>query len=494
MRVIWGLLIVTGIAIWSVWPMLQNPSRITDIGSDGALLTWIMNQPRLFEGTNFYPYHNTLAYSDRHLLTELATRLPVKLTGNPVVAFSFAMVLGQILTMLLIYLWWTLMFKNPWAACAAAVAFGLSQIRFEYQVHLQMWSMQYWLLGILVLWRRPTTVKIYLSFALLGLQFWESPLPVYFAILVLSAKCLVLRPKMTNHHVFGALLAALIIFPLAKTYLDVSREFHFQREIREAAHNAISIDDLWGHFASLGLYILFAIAILQLKRHPEQREGSRLDSSSSTQNDIKMLSAILIISLLLAFGPALKWHGQTIKIFHLPIPMPYAPAYYLIPGFTAFRTPSRWLFVTALAMSGLIAAGLGPRKFSKLKLIALLAVAILAGTHLIHIKDMPTPDHYPTVYQWLRKQPGKIVLELPVYTWPQEAIESYRMLYGLGTGKTWVNGYSGFTPPLVFQLAQSPFVPKGVDYVIVHMDQGQVGKIEGRLVWQDETTRVYSVH
>lgn len=472
MRVFWGLVIVFLVALWSVWPMLQNPSRVPDIGSDGVLIIWIMNQQRLFEGTNFYPYHNTLAYSDRFLLSELSTRLPVLLTYNPAVAFGFAMIFGQVLTMVLIYQWWSYLFKSPTSAAIAAIAFGLSQIRFEYQVHLQMWSMQYWLLGLLLIWRKPTKINIYLGFILLGLQFWESPLPVYFAITVL----LLMPQRWTKHHLVGLVLMGLIIFPMAKAYLGVSREFHFERDIREAAHNAISIDDLWGHFASFGLYILAAFALLL---RPKK---------------VNWLWGILIISLLLAFGPALKWQGKTIKVFHLPIPMPYAPAYYLVPGFGGLRTPSRWLFLTAFAMSGIIAAGLAKHRFSKIDILACLAIAILEGTLVTHVKDIPSPANYPAVYQWLESQPGKIVLELPAYTWPHEATETYRMLYNLEDNKTLVNGYSGFTPPLPYQLAKTPFVPVGVDYVVVHKDEGEVGKIKGRLVWQNETTSVYSVH
>ncbi len=141
MKVIWGLVIVVAVAIASVWPMVKNPSRVADFGSDGVLLIWIMNQPKLFTGNNFYPYKNTLAYSDRHLLSQLATRLPVLLAHNPAASAGFAMILGQVLTMVVVYLWWTYLFKNSWAAVVAAVALGLSQIRFEYQVHLQMWSM-----------------------------------------------------------------------------------------------------------------------------------------------------------------------------------------------------------------------------------------------------------------------------------------------------------------------------------------------------------------
>jgi hypothetical protein len=247
----------------------------------------------------------------------------------------------------------------------------------------------------------------------------------------------------------------------------VSREFGVQRSIREAAHNAISVNDLWGHFASPGLYLLFGLALI---KRPQKTMA---------------LWGLMLVPLLLAFGPALKWNSQTVKIFHLPIPGPYAPVYYLVPGFKALRTPSRWLLLSGFAVSGLIAATLSRHKFTTKDLVFGLVAAIAGGTFVYMVKDIPTPQHYPLVYKWLKSQPGKIVLELPVYTWPQEKIETYRMLYSLESGKTLVNGFSGFTPPRL---------KTKVDYLVVHRDEGAVDKIEGELVWQDETTSVYSMY
>lgn len=459
--------------------MVQNPSQVTDYGSDGVLLIWIINQKKLFDGNIFYPNQHTLAYADRQLLTHFSTRLLVQLHANPAVAFGYALIVGQLLTMTAIYLWWVYVFKNPGAAVIATVAVGLSQIRFEYQVHLQMWSMQYWILGTLLLWQsfqRPSPIKIYLGALFLGLQFWESPLPVYFAVLILGVGYWLLRPKLTKHHLLGMVLAGVILAPLAKVYLDVSREFHFVRDIREAAHNAISVNDLWRHFASPGLYLLAIVAFW----------GRRLRT--------RWLWVVLGASLILALGPALKWNSRTIKVGSLPIPMPYALAYYVVPGFEGLRTPSRWLFVSAFATSGLAAAGFARHRFSKLQVGACLLVAVVGGTSVSHVKALPAPQAYPPVYQWLKSQPGKVIVELPVFTWPNEETEIYRMLYSLGHGKVLVNGYSGFTPPSVYALAKNGQMPSGVDYVIVHPGAGDLGKIDGELVWHDETTSVYLRH
>ncbi len=53
-------------------------------------------------------------------------------------------------------------------------------------------------------------------------------------------------------------------------------------------------------------------------------------------------------------GPALKIHDQTIKIVGLPIPLPYGIAYYLIPGFQAFRASSRFIILLGFGLSLLI--------------------------------------------------------------------------------------------------------------------------------------------
>jgi hypothetical protein len=52
----------------------------------------------------------------------------------------------------------------------------------------------------------------------------------------------------------------------------------------------------------------------------------------------------------MSLGPVLKWSSQTIKIFHLPIPLLYTIFYYVFPGFNGFRTPSRFMLLFAFAI------------------------------------------------------------------------------------------------------------------------------------------------
>ena len=82
---------------------------------------------------------------------------------------------------------------------------------------------------------------------------------------------------------------------------------------------------------------------------------------------------------------------------------------------------------------------------------------------------------------------------MPAYSWPHEQIEVERMYYSLYHGKTLVNGFSGFTPPLVYRLAQDPLanLPGGVDYIIDHRSGLQ---IPGKIVYKDEKNTVYSNH
>lgn len=458
--------LVIGIGLWSVWPMVKDKRLISNTGSDAWLITWIMNQPLLsFEGNVFYPYKNVLGYSDMFKLSKI-------LSGG---WFALAMVIGQVATMLVVYLWWVHFAKaSRTGAAIGAIVFGLTQIRWEYQVHLQMWSMQYWLMavGFIFLWLRNGGVwKLYLGTVLLGLQIYESPLPVYFAAAVLSAQGSVLRRKINKHLVIACGLFFIIIFPAVWVYRGVAKEFGFRRDIREAAHNSIGVDDLWGRFWSPGLVVLLAVALLRDRKLGE----------------VKWLGIILIFSLVMAMGPVVKWQGKTVKLFDKAIPLPYAAAYYTVPGWQGFRTPSRWLWLSAFAASGLIAGGLKNVKGKKLWLGV--GVAIIGGTKLTNVVSLP--EEIPNVYKWLKDQPGKTVLELPAHTWPREQIEVGRMYYSLYHGKTLVNGFSGFTPPLVYQLAKDPigYVPVGTDYIVVH---DKSFTLPGKILYEDEEDTVYS--
>ena len=520
------LIIVIFFAVASVWPVFKNLGTVGDFGTDGELIVWITNQTiqkvtgnfREFErgnfsiwsGNIFYPYNNILGYSDLFMISALWAIIPVIVTGNPAVTAGVGLLVGQILTMIISYFWFKEMSLNRWAAAVSAVAFGWAQVRWHYQVHLQMWNMQYFLGSAFCFWKFIKTNNFKWGIGggiLLGLQAWESLLPVYFGlsttliILISNNKFLMIKKFQYLKRVFMVALTAItIMLPVILLYAGVSREFGVERSIREVAHNGLSVDDTWGWFGSIGIIALLILAIIQITNHKLQE----------TNKDLKWLVGLAIFGYVMALGPTLKWGGQTVKLGNMPIPLPYVAAYYTVPGFKALRTPSRWIWLTGFAVSGMVAIGLSTSPLRRrnnsplhpslklregnfgdlfkkgLGVVGCLAVATLGGVSLAKYRVLPSPQEYPEVYKWIKNQPGEIVLELPRGI---EALEHRRMFYSIWTGKTLINGSSGFNPP---EIEIKP------DYIIVHLDEMQdtnskIQTIGGHVVYTDENAVVYKL-
>src|SRR3989344_6340772 len=86
------------LALYSVWPVAAKIKSSLHIGHEDVLLTWIINEniekipndiPNLFNGNIFFPYKNTMAYSDLFLPSSLISFFPVKMLGSYLVAFNF---------------------------------------------------------------------------------------------------------------------------------------------------------------------------------------------------------------------------------------------------------------------------------------------------------------------------------------------------------------------------------------------------------------------
>ncbi len=446
--------------------MVKCLSCVADFGRDGWLINWIINTSgkniyglhsgditHIFDGGIFYPYRHVLAYSEMFFITALWTYPIGFWIQNPGIVSGLALVSGQLLTCLIIYKWWKKMSGNGWAAMIGTLAFGLSRIRFEYQVHLQMWSMQYWLLGTYLVWSYFTdrkSWKLFLGFGVLGLQVWESLLPIYFAGVVLGVnfifyhKLLIFNKfEFLRKLIAATLLGGMIAMPPLLTYLGVGREFNFQRSIREAANNSLAINDIWKEFASPGLYILLLIAAVQITNH-------KFQITEENGRNMKWLGLVMLASLILAFGPVVKWGTKTVKIGgKIPVPLPYAAAYYVIPGFGALRTPSRWIWVSGWAASGLIAIAISKIQIANHKshilgILGCVTVAVAGGTGITRVRALPTPGQAPEVYKWLGSQPGKVMVILPM---AEQEWEMERLPDIFVHNKMTLNGYSGFYPP-----------------------------------------------
>jgi len=385
--------------------------------------------------------------------------------------------------MLVLYFWFKEISGNNWASVVGSVALGLSQIRWEYQVHLHTWGMQYWLLGtwLVIKWvKGEKWVKGVAGAVLLGAQMWESVLPTYFGLAVVGCWLAVNGKFEFKKIALAGVIAALIAWPVIKVYSGVAREMGFVRTIRDAANGGMSVDDVWGKFYSTGLYLLLMVAIVTEITHPNPSLYKR-------EGNFRWLLMVVVVGVVMALGPVLKWQGKTVKVAGYAIPLPYAIAYYAVPGLQASRTVSRWMWLAGFGMSGLIAVALSkpqipnPKKqtnfnyqFTRSKISRMMGImgcfgiAIVGGTHLVKYRELPRPENFPSIYRWLKDQPGKVILELPK---GGEDVELQRMYYSWLHGKKMVNGYSGFAPPPVDVKA---------DYVIIHKNDEESAVVDNR--------------
>jgi hypothetical protein len=550
------ILLVILAALYSVWPMVRCPACIADYGRDGLLVNWILNtagknlyglhsgiKSGLFDGRILYPYKQVLAYSDMLFLSSLWVYPAGVLLKNPAIVSGLALVIGQLATMLVIYLWWKKMSGNRWAAAIATIAFGLSQIRFEYQVHLQMWDMQYWLIGTWLIYSwlsddKKKDRKLFIGAGILGLQVWESILPVYFAGLIILVKVLE-AGKFWNKNIRKIFFAIIIFGIIAAVpllaYWNVGHQFNYQRSIRDAANNSLAVNDIWKEFASPGLYILLILSIWHLHTSPLKFPSPKIGEGSEERcRNVRWLVLILFTSLVIAFGPVLKWGSKTVKIGgRLPIPLPYAVLYYTVPGFGALRTPSRWIWVSGWAASGIIAIGLsnsfsglppnlgGRRKEGGMEiafaLIGMLLIVIVGGKGIKYVRTVPSPREAPEVYKWLNGQPGKLMVILPM---ANQEWEMERLPFIAVHNKMTLNGFSGFYPPQQVRLGEEltdnfpnnntfkELAELKVNWVVVDKtiynlqcainkeDCGRPGEIKkqaGKPAWEDSNYAVYKL-
>jgi signal peptidase I len=450
--------LIVVVTFWSLLPILKDPFHNVSGVVDSGLIVWVINQTvlkipsdigNIFNGNIFYPYKNTLAYSDMLIVSAILSYLPVKITGEPVFANTFTLVSGQILTITIIYLWWREISGNTWSSLIAALSFGLSQIRFVYSAHLQMWNMQWFLLSAYFFWKFDRSKKRYLFYLALlfaVIQAWESLFPLVLILLVdivvAHNDLQTLVKKYWRHFILIFSLFIILTFPVLSTYFQVAQEFSYVRPIREVAHFSMGVDELLGDYFSPALFGLFIFVVV-----------AKWKTLVKNKKELIWIMVVLVVSFIFALGPVLKWQGSTVKIFsNIFIPLPYGILYYVFPFLKAFRTASRYIWLTGFAMSGIIALGLKEFNFrkNKLALLAFFAIPIIFSGKITQIYKIPSKSEYPSVYSWLKEQPGDVILELPIYTWANGDItqkETNRMIFSLYHGKKLVNGYSGFFPP-----------------------------------------------
>jgi len=453
----WLIIILSALVlILFIYPSAARYSKDTlPDNNDTRLIAYIIGQVQenivhrqpLFYGRFFAPEQNTLTYSDLFLTSAVIT-LPFRLvTGSPVVIFNLAFIINSVLTISIAYLLFSYIFKNDWISTICTLLFTLSGIHLHYYAHLQMFSLWPFLLCIYLFLRyqkenRPVLLSVF--FLTLTAQIAESIFPAYLIFFTVFFLFLFSPKKNLKIIIYRALpfipFWAFLMFPYIKLHFSLPEA---TRPIRDAANFSLGLEQIFTLFRSYTVIGIFLLAIL-------------------AKTKAKPWLSIFFFSLIMSFGPVVKLLGHTVKIFGLPIPLPYTLFYYLFPGFNGFRTPSRFsilILFSAIIIIGYFLIPLIKKLKTRTKIVLTLFIfSLLLFEADLPLKGFPLNINMHPVYDEVKALPQEaIILELPIKLWsmPDHEIESIRSLYSLSHLHRRFGGFSGFNTNSWAELVQN---------------------------------------
>lgn len=424
------------LAIAATWPLVLHMSNYTVDKVDGLLITWILNwnifHPFNFNTNIFFPYANTLAFSDFQFPLALLSAPLVLLSKEPLVAYNFSILLGLALTGFSVYQFVKYLTGDSKAGLLAGIIFSFCPLRFGYLAHPQLlnfWPVVY---ATMFLWQKR--FKLFILFFVVAAT--TTPLFMYFLMFISLMGPISLMRKLG---LIG--LAGLATVPFLWHYWEVSRTFNYVRPITDAIHNSLQFPDLLnlrpgGTKAFLG----FGAAVFLT--------WGLWGPTTLSLRGVKIWVMMAIGSFVMALGPALHIFTNTIHVGPIPaVPLPYSLFYYLVPGFSGMRTPSRWIILAAFA--GTIAAAIGLKSKITNRILVLLVILVLLevpwGTKFY---EVPTARDFPPEQIWLKNNySGAPIVYFPIFGWwDRESREPLREYFSTISWRPMFNGFSGFSP------------------------------------------------
>lgn len=515
-------------AIYITYPLVFHIGSLVTGFGDELVIAWIQNwvihalltNPlSLFEANIYFPYHNTLAFSETFIVTSILA-MPVRfLSGQPISTVNFTLISSILLLGFSIYLLCFYLTKDFLASLFTGMMVIFSPAVLDYSVHLQLLSVECVPLSILFFLHFIKTKRtLFLGIALIFflLQFYNSLLPSFFIFFSLVTFCLFLirpyrkkvREYVTKTNILLLLITGAFMLPIAIPYLSVSQEFHYVRDIRDTIHFALQPEDFLypGNRTQLNTFLMNTFPTNRYSENSEFKPGylgvifSLLALFTIIyciryfkKNTVYVNSFFIValIGLILSLGPALHLARHTV---HIPfiVPLPYFIFYYLLPGFNGVRESGSWnmLFIIAIAVT--IALVLHTLLFKRSRTITYLVylflfIGIIIELSPLKLYPIMQKDNFPKVYSWLATtNPNTNIIELPIYNWNMQPFtehEMFREYFGTVDFRRTANGYTGFSPPpwQTFLITMDSTFPSkkavtelktlGITDVIIHTDE-----------------------
>jgi hypothetical protein len=490
-----SLLIFFLLASYLTFPLIFNLTNFTTGYGDEILIAWnqnwniynyVYNFPNILHifNTNIYfPYQNTLAYSDVYFTNSLIALIPVLILKSPIVANNINTIISLTLVGFFTFKLSKYLSKNNIISFLSGCLIIFSPAFLAWLLNLQVITIYFIPLAMLFLIKYLDSKKhkFFIGFLVaLVLQTYNSFMPGFFIVFASFFICMFFcfKNKQNYKIIFTKINLSLILFSflliaiIAIPYFRVSTQFSYVRDIRDTIHFALQPEDFMvtNNFSRLSpvlskLYfsdysigkhevrpaflgfvftIISIISIIYILKNWKK------------QNYVmRGLFTAALLGLLLSFGPFLHINRLTIhKPF--PIPLPYLVFYYLIPGFSGLRNSARFEIMYIIFILPVIAVFLKNllKKIQKEKatifIICLIIFTVLEFNSPMIFYPIPQIKDFPKVYAYLSSTPkSTVVAHMPIYNWntPHSNNELLRQYYSTQNFRNMINGGSGFSPP-----------------------------------------------
>lgn len=520
------------LACFITFPLIFNLASITTGYGDELIIAWnhnwdiynfsfnVQNLLHIFDANTFFPYHNSLAFSDVYFMDSILALIPVILLNSPIVANNFTIIISLTLVGFFTYLLSFSITKEKLISFLAGILVIFSPAYLSELTHIQIIAIYFVILSIIFLINFLQTKKTFyfiLFLIFFVFQIYNSFMPGFFIAFSSVLICLfyLLEDKkrakflFTKKHIFLLLISIAVILPIIIPYYKVSKEFNYVRDLRETIHFALQPEDFLSTstFSRLEPLLSQVSFTKDLAGKGEVKPGFigltfsilvivsffYIIKNWKKQNYIvKGIFAASILGFLLSLGPFMHLGRLTIHN-PFPIPLPYLIFYYIVPGFKGIRNSARFEMLFIIMAAPMVAVFLKESLKNiplniKYGLILLLAfLAILEFNFPIKYYPLPQIKDFPKVYSWLSTTPkSTVIIEMPIYNWsmaPYSSDEYRREYYSTAHFRKTVNGASGFSPfpwqvMVTNLLATFPSKDSikelsriGVNLIIVHKDE-----------------------
>jgi hypothetical protein len=468
------------VALVMTYPLWVHPGRTlpSDL-NDTLLTTWIISWDSqrmlhglrgLWEAPFYYPYHNSLAFSENLLGLAIFVAPVFWVTENPVLTYNVAFLLSFALAGLGMYLLAGALVRNRAAALIAAIFFAFCPLRMSHVSHIQMVATGWIPIALFGLHRYFSTRRArWLAVFVAGylLQVLSN---MYMAYMLAVPVVIVIaaglwrdagrwRPA-AHIALAGAAIVALLL-PLVVRYHSARADYRQVRGIHEIDANAADLRSYLVGKRSVGLLqahpitvttdpekelfpgfvvLLFASAALLFRK--------RLPDAS--RRWVAAYALVVVTAVVCSLGPTVRVWGHELTRHG-----PYAWLLQIVPGMDGMRVPSRFAMIVNTGLAVLAAYGAHTLLVRLRPSMRLLAAAVAVAMILSEgwVVPLTTVAYHArgrledrAVADWLKPRPPGAVLHLPVRTNDfQEVKFQYATLFH---GHPIVNGYSGYDSPL----------------------------------------------